>query len=332
MRSFRDLLFAAGASVLLLIALEGALRLAGVKYDASFFVADQERGFALRPNAEGWELNEGESYVRINSDGLHDREHSLARPANVIRIAVLGSSETDAHQVPLEDNFPSILERQLNQKLARSGKRVEVLNFAVSGYALAQEYLTLRDKVWKYDPQIVILAHSPFTMLKNTREVYYGDTAGSPFFVYRGGKLELESKAPPLNVRRVWLKSAVSDLMNRSRLLSMANQAWIHLGNDVRSLTRGFHVALAAPPTRNGLPALPPNYTQTWPFLDPADPPGDPRLERTWRIGEGLIQRIREESLQHGAEFWMVVLNYAQEVTRTRHSACSIRSNTDSLL
>ena len=37
-------------------------------------------------------------------------------------------------------------------------------------------------------------------------------------------------------------------------------------------------------------------------------------MERTWRIGEGLIQRIREESLQHGAEFWMVVLNYAQEV------------------
>src|SRR5205814_6625220 len=38
------------------------------------------------------------------------------------------------------------------------GKKIEVLNFGVSGYGTAQELLTLREQVWKYSPDIVMLA------------------------------------------------------------------------------------------------------------------------------------------------------------------------------
>ncbi len=69
---------------------EIALRVAGYSYP-DFYQPDDLRGYALRPNMEGWYRKEGEAYVRINSDGLRDGEHSKAKPANTIRIAVLGA-------------------------------------------------------------------------------------------------------------------------------------------------------------------------------------------------------------------------------------------------
>src|SRR5262245_49355346 len=58
----------------------------------TFYSADEFRGYVLTPKIAGWYRKEGESYVRINSDGLRDVEHSKTKPANTIRIAVIGDS------------------------------------------------------------------------------------------------------------------------------------------------------------------------------------------------------------------------------------------------
>ena len=78
--------------------MEIGLRIAGVSYP-SFFTADEYRGVALRPGAEGWWLQEGEAYIRINSAGLRDRERTKVKPANTVRVAVLGDSYAAAFQV-----------------------------------------------------------------------------------------------------------------------------------------------------------------------------------------------------------------------------------------
>ncbi|HVS20334.1 MAG TPA: hypothetical protein VHD88_00725, partial [Pyrinomonadaceae bacterium] len=67
------------------------LRVIGYSYPI-FYTTDYYRGFALRPGIEGHYQREGESYVRINSDGLRDREHSKTKPPDTVRIAVLGDS------------------------------------------------------------------------------------------------------------------------------------------------------------------------------------------------------------------------------------------------
>jgi hypothetical protein len=54
---------------------EVGLRLAGIAYP-SFYTWDEYEGYALRPGAEGWYRGEGEAYIRINSAGLRDREHT----------------------------------------------------------------------------------------------------------------------------------------------------------------------------------------------------------------------------------------------------------------
>src|SRR5207253_10146416 len=70
---------------------EIGLRIVGYSYP-QFYQNDYYRGFALRPGVEGTYRREGTSYVRVNSDGLRDREHTKAKPANTVRIALLGDS------------------------------------------------------------------------------------------------------------------------------------------------------------------------------------------------------------------------------------------------
>ena len=93
-----------------LILCELGLRLIGFTY-LSFYMNDAYTGSRLRPEAEGWNREEGEAYIRISRDGLRDREHSKAKPAGTVRIAILGDSFAEALQIPLEVTFWAHLER-----------------------------------------------------------------------------------------------------------------------------------------------------------------------------------------------------------------------------
>src|SRR6185436_5246070 len=130
---FAKLLLTAMGFLLGGLVAEVALRLGG--YSApEFYSLDYSRGYALRPETEGWFRREGVAYVRINSDGLRDREHSIAKPQDVVRIALLGDSYAEALSVAEQETFWSVMERKLQECGAFAGKRVEVLNFGVSGY------------------------------------------------------------------------------------------------------------------------------------------------------------------------------------------------------
>src|SRR6266576_324326 len=126
---------------------EVLLRVIGYSYPL-FYTTDYYRGFALQPGVEGHYQREGGSYVRINGDGLRDREHAKPKHADTVRIAVLGDSFSEALHVPMEQTFWSVLERKLQECNAFPDKKVEVINFGVSGYGTAQELMTLRQKVW----------------------------------------------------------------------------------------------------------------------------------------------------------------------------------------
>ncbi|MBI3341623.1 SGNH/GDSL hydrolase family protein [Candidatus Curtissbacteria bacterium] len=91
--------------------------------------------------------------IVFNSSGFRDTDFSLDKNADTVRIAVIGDSYEEALQLPLEDTWQKVMQSQLS-----STKQVEVYNFGVSGYGTDQEWLTLREKVWKFKPDIVILA------------------------------------------------------------------------------------------------------------------------------------------------------------------------------
>src|SRR5882762_11303929 len=163
------------------------LRVIGYSYPL-FYTTDYYRGFALQPGVAGHYQREGESYVRINSDGLRDREHPKAKPAGTARIAVLGDSFSEAMHVPMEQTFWSLLERKLQECDVFPGKKIEVINFGVSGYGTAQELMTLRQKVWDYSPDIVVLAFTTYNdIYDNSRAL--SKTPEVPYFTYRNGEL-----------------------------------------------------------------------------------------------------------------------------------------------
>ena len=152
-----SLLVVTGSLLVGLALAEIGLRLSGISYPFPWTI-DSERGLALRPGAAGVWHEEGGARYRINSDELRDGEHANPKPSNILRIAVLGDSFAEALQVAAEHAFWAVLERELGRCPALRARPVETVNFGVSSYATAQALITLRRKVWRYQPDIVLLA------------------------------------------------------------------------------------------------------------------------------------------------------------------------------
>ena len=121
--------------VLSLFLAEVILRVAGIAYPPTT-IPDKERGAALKPNSERWFHDEGEALVRINSAGLRDHEHDKLKPAQTLRIAVLGDSYAEAQQVDINDTFWTVLRIQLSRCDKLHGRQIETINFGVSAYGL----------------------------------------------------------------------------------------------------------------------------------------------------------------------------------------------------
>ena len=139
-----------------------------------------------KPNATFPYIREGEydNVISINSFGFRDDEFSTGKNEGVFRIAVLGDSQEEALQVPLEDTWEKVMARDLSERL---DGEVETYNFGVSGYGTDQQWLTLREKVWQFSPDMIILAFSPNDV---------GDTYKNGLVVLEDEKLKtLDTKA-----------------------------------------------------------------------------------------------------------------------------------------
>lgn len=86
-----------------------------------------------------------------NSYGFHDKEYSLKKQDNKIRIIVLGDSVTYGvgESVSIDKNFLHILEDEI--------KNVEIINMAHSGYNTTQEVELFKIKGLQFKPDIVLV-------------------------------------------------------------------------------------------------------------------------------------------------------------------------------
>jgi hypothetical protein len=283
--------------VLPVLLLEFGLRIVGKVYDGSFFTGDRVRGWGLRPGAQGWALSEANVYVRINSDGLRDREHTIQKPPATLRIAVLGDSYVEGMNVPLEQTLPAVLERQLSSYSPLGKRRVEVINFGVSGYGTAQELLTLREHVWKYDPDIVLLAfYTGNDFFNNYRALNPVDADQYPYFVYAGDSL------------------AVDNSFLRSWKMSNAYNSFFNFRGEVQNRLRVFGAFMEVIRELKTKSAKE-NSDQNTASLGLRDleeviytPPTDGPMSQAWRVTEGILLQMRNEVRSRGAEFWMATL------------------------
>jgi len=300
MRFIKDVLVVACWTLFLLVLLECGLRVSGAKYDGSFYQSDPVTYTAFRPNAAGWVL-EGENFSRINSHGMHDVERSLAKPPNTLRLAILGDSVVAAQQVPVEKTMAQVLERILSNAASLNGYRIEVLNFGVGGYTLAQTYLTQRDKVWAFQPDIIVLFLSN-TAVPSTIRSLYRVGSSSPFFVYNDGQLVPDPhNRPPeaLDEKSMRWTGQLKDLYNQVYLLQLA----------LKVLKEGIPEKVATLRRRQAASAAQPvNNVVAFPFR----PARSPEEGEAWHVTEGLLKFMSSNATEHGAEF--LLFSFGDEI------------------
>ena len=131
--------------------------------------------YTLRPNIE---LLFHRELVTTNSFGMRDKEYSLEKPENTLRIALLGDSFAFGWGVAQEKSFGEVMERELNKALGKE-KNIQVLNFAVPGYSTFQQVALFKERALQFNPDIVLI-------------FFVENDFGLPFYVRsldKGGKL-----------------------------------------------------------------------------------------------------------------------------------------------
>ncbi len=258
------------------LAMELGLRVMGITHPV-FYQTDEHRGFGLRPGFRGWWITEGRSFISVNSDGFRDREHPVEKPASVYRIAVLGDSFTEAMSVPAEQAFWSVLESELKACGALAGKTPEVLNFGVSSYGTAQEYLTLHHNVWKYDPDLVLVAFfSGNDVRNNSRALEQGESL--PYYVLKDGELSLDDsfRTSAYYARQTsWKWKLLRSVLDQSHLAQYLNM--------IR--TRVMSRAQAAQGNQGEAGVDVGVYRE----------PRDATWKDAWEVTEALFRKIRDE-------------------------------------
>jgi len=273
------------------------LRGLGVSYPP-FFTEKPFVGSALLPGAEGWWNREGRAYIRINSDGLRDREHTLEKPPNTLRIAVLGDSFAQAFELPMEKAFWAVLEGTLSGCRALAGRAVEVINFGVSGYGTAQELLTLRYKAWRYDPDVVLLAFFTANDVRNNSRALQG--GNRPYFDYRGGELVLDERYTEKRSYRI----GASALGPPRDWLRRHSRLW-QVGHATRKAWKRRAEPVLAPGSPFGEPGLDDEI-----YHEPEDRP----WREAWRVTEGLLRLMDAEVRARGARLMIVTLSNPPQV------------------
>jgi hypothetical protein len=295
-RALLNLGLAAAAVAVALGLGEGALRALGFSY-TNFWQPDPVMGTVLRPGIQGWEVDEGHAFVRINSRGLRDREHALAKPAGTYRIAILGDSYAEAKQVAMERTFWWLLPERLASCGFAPGKTIETVNFGVSGYGTAHELLMLQNRVWQYQPDMVLLAFFPGNDVRNNSQALEGEKR--PYFSLKDGKLFLDTafrddpdfkEKQRIAEHRGWLQEwRVYQLLRRVRA-----------GNIAEHFHNAPVAAALAAGTKLGEPGLDEQV-----FHEPRDE----KWREAWDITDHLIVAAAEETRAHGARFVLTVLS-----------------------
>lgn len=277
---------------------EVALRI--VDFSNPFFhTYDPDFGTTLRPGAEGVQKKEGTANVRVNSDGLRDIEHEIEKPPQTYRIAILGDSYAEGLQVDLEKLFWKNLEDRLQGCFHLGDMKTEVINFGVSGFGTARELLMLRKKVWKYQPDLVVLAFLTGNDIRDNSKALNGVDYIPYFELDDQAVLVLDRSflnSKTYKNRQGLVASTVYSIGTNLRVLQLVNELrhiWAERSNRKSKVTGVEEAGL------DSNVYMPPK-TEDW--------------NDAWLVTEALLRQIRIEVVEHDSRFLLVTLSNGIQV------------------
>lgn len=248
-----------------------------------FYRFDANTGTSHRPNAEGWYEREDLIRIRINSNGLRGPEIPIAKPPGVFRVVVLGDSFAEGFQVTYEARFSKVMEEAIASSCAPPGRRVEVLNFGVSGYGQARELLMLRHYAKAYAPDLVlVLFHGGNDFRNNSREMERAPF--NPYFVFGpDGRLVLDRSkmdTPEFAAKLRW-SNLRNDIVVRFRFLQVLQDYY------ERTIIQRETAAAEAD-------GIDPGVTNVRTIS--VAPPGNDVENRAWELTEAHFRLFHEEA------------------------------------
>ncbi len=117
------------------------------------------REFVLKPNLAA--MHRGQPWS-TNARGMRDRSYQLTKPAETLRIALVGDSIGVGWGVDGETGFEPKLEQSLDAaSRSTGGPQVEVWNFSVPGHAPGQRWEDFRRFGWSTEPDLLIYEATP---------------------------------------------------------------------------------------------------------------------------------------------------------------------------
>jgi hypothetical protein len=291
------------ASVTLAVGVcEAWLRNIGGVFHDRFTQPDFERGWSLRPGFAGWMKGERVMWMSINRAGMRDREHAVEAPPRTLRVAVLGDSYMQGLNVPPDKMFTTFLESRLREQcVLPGGWNVEVLNFGVTGYGTAQEWLTYRHHAARYKPDLVVLAvYTNNDIFNNHRQL--NPTAypeQSPYFTLDGDRLVLDA-----SFRQVLADGAIQPWWRRGRMFLTERLRAAQLLYESWGAIRPYVIAPQPESEDAG------NAATEEIDLEGAiySPPAIPEVADAWQVTEAIMLQLARDVRADGGEPWIVTL------------------------
>lgn len=264
-----------------LFLVEIGMRVLGISYP-NFYWPDEVLGASLKPGSGGLFTREGHGLVSVNEHGMRDVDHTLEKPANHFRIALLGDSFSEALQVDQEKTFWWLLKKPLESCPALKGKEVELLNFGVSGYGTTQELLMYETRARAFHPDMALLQFLPGNDIINN-SIELEEDKFRPFFVLKNGQLELDNSfqhGKGFKIRMLLKKFGYYGFMGASRIMQ-----WVWEKKSRQSV-----VALEnkSPDKINALPEA------------SSLPPATPAWMRAWEVTEAVMDRFHQATEKDG--------------------------------
>jgi hypothetical protein len=112
-------------------------------------VPDRWTDWAMRPNVQV-----GPDYIITNGQGLHHKEEvSIAKPEEVLRVAIVGTSVVWGPGQNFQDTIPKAAEIELNSY----GCNAQVINFGSMGFNLINISALMQIRVHQFQPDVVVL-------------------------------------------------------------------------------------------------------------------------------------------------------------------------------
>ncbi len=302
----RLLLIFSGVLVALLIA-EVGLRRLGPMVDPA---AKNEWlgcvGWAGQPHqVVSYTTDQFSTTERINSAGLPDVEHSYRKPNGVYRILIIGDSFVEAYQVSLEQSFPRLLEKMLNERRSPEAPRFEVIKAGYRSWGTDQEWLYFQCEGFKYQPDLVLLGFTVndvvdnYTPLKAKMVGWPENSPPKPFFTLENGELKRQNFPFPPPPAEVQPQTWPEYLYKYSVAYRVAAKGWESLLLKLAELNQPPNpLDSPAQTTESRFPRHTMHFSMPV-YLESAPP----EYEAAWQLTLALLKAMQAEASQRRLAF-----------------------------